>query len=306
MNAINDCQANACVRGRVGVYWFFLFFCGVLFFYMTQYTPLMTDDWRFCFICNTHVPISSFSDVFKSLKIHYQEENGRLFPHFIAYSFEGFLGKSYFNFFNALVFILFIHGIVLLVHRKIDQASLSIAFFAIVALFLTPSFKICFLWMTGSFNYLWSATLLIYYTILVFKEFKKTVTVITYIFLFLISILCGWTHEGIAVGFAVAFFVFFIRNRDRQTKLRFFMFLGFCIGVSLLVFAPANLIRLDFYSSEIPFLRLYTMLILDMLKKTLLFDILIIFLIIKFVSRKSQIKPIVIFLFFLRFLLLLY
>ena len=146
------------------LYLILLLIIGVWFFYLNLNTPFMHDDLAYHFYYDensaierpTSEPITSFWQIFPSMWNHYNAVNGRYTSHFIIQLFCGLIGKSVFNVFNTLVFLLFIDLIVVLSFGSRQLLPLSIVIFSIV--FLLPFPGQTMLWLTGSINYLWAAT----------------------------------------------------------------------------------------------------------------------------------------------------
>lgn len=228
------------------LYWGYLAIIGVIFYLMNCYTPFRSDDWHYCFIYGTTEPIDSFSDIIKSQYIHYFQVNGRFIPHFIVQFFDGIAGKEWFNFFNAIVFIIFLHLLTKTINNNNNKiATLSIITFLIF--FIIPGFKNCFLWMSGACNYLWSATFLLYFNSLLSKDIHNKY----YPLLFIYGWICGWTHEGLVIGLIIGYFFYYIIYRNKIHTSNYYLLIGFIIGSLFLVFSPASINRALSHSAPI-------------------------------------------------------
>ena len=212
----------------------------ILMYGFNRFTPLFCDDWHYVFIFGTQDPIRSLGDIFKSQLAHYSEFNGRYLVHCLVQLFDGILGKGVFNVANALVFALFLYGIALVTSSDKNHyyKIISIAFFFIFV--LMSGFKYVFLWMSGSFNYLWVGSALLFFHYLIEKEKTASGTAIP---LFMFGIVCGWSNEALAVGLGAAYFVYFMFHRDRLSRHRIWMLAGFYLGALFLVFSPASVHR---------------------------------------------------------------
>ena len=201
-------------------------------------TPLARDDWSYFFIFGTDTRITSLADVFTSQYAHYLEFNGRAVCHVILQAVEAFLGKGAFNVLNTLMFVVFLYAIAINVskERKHYYKIFTASFFLLFLLF--PGFDLGVLWLSGSFNYLWPATaLLFFHYILMNKQYSSR----AYILLFLFGFLCGWTNEAFVLGLAGAYFIYYMVKRKELTTQRIIMLAGFFIGALLLVFAPGSI-----------------------------------------------------------------
>lgn len=221
-------------------YIIFLLISGVIFFVLNRFTPLCSDDWHYNFIYGTLEDIDSVSDVIKSQYIHYFEVNGRFIPHFIVQLFDGLLGKELFNIFNSFAFVLFLF--LCSYTLKDDYKTYYISSLLVLALcfYFMPSFKNCFLWMSGACNYLWVANLLLFFNALFFSKIERKVY---YPLLFITGIISGWTNEALVIGLGVGYFVYFCIRKIRPTTSQICLLSGFYIGAMFLVFSPGSIHR---------------------------------------------------------------
>lgn len=219
----------------------FLLAVFVVMYLLNRFSPMSADDWHYVFIFGTQEPIDSLRDIAVSQFSHYQHFNGRLWIHSLVQFFDGILGKSVFNPFNALVFVLFLLVIARVVtadkgnHYKVMSVAFALLFFAM------PGFEDVFLWLSGSFNYLWAGTALLLFHYLLERE---TMPRWAYIPLALFGLLCGWSNEAFVIGLAAAYFLYYVVfHRERFRAHRRWMLPAFFVGVALLVFAPASFYR---------------------------------------------------------------
>ena len=224
------------------------FACMVAFIIYTlcYFTPLSRDDWSYFFIFGTNERITSLADVLKSQYAHYFEFNGRAVCHVLLQAIEAFLGKGVFNVLNTLMFLVFLYAIAINVSKNKKQyyKIFSASFFLLFLLF--PGFDLGVLWMSGSLNYLWPATaLLFFHYVLVNKQYLPK----TYIFLFLFGFLCGWTNEAFVLGLAGAYFLYYAVKRKELTTQRVVMLAGFFIGALFLIFSPGSISKANDSSS---------------------------------------------------------
>ena len=218
----------------------FLLVVGCIIYCLNVFTPLFSDDWHYTFIFGTQTHINSISDIIKSQWIHYFNFNGRSIVHFFVQYFDGILGKGVFNVFNTLLFIAYlcIFTLVITKEKKNYYKVLSVIF--ILTFLCIRSFKYNFLWLSGSFNYLWVATALLYFHYLIEIESiskKYSLLLIPYGFI------CGWSQESFVVGLGAAYFIYFLTHRDQLTKHRIYLLTAFFIGAVFLVFAPGSVNR---------------------------------------------------------------
>lgn len=219
----------------------FLILVAVLIYGLNYFTPLASDDWAYVFIFGSEDErIHNLGDILQSQYYHYFNWNGRAVVHFLVQSVDSFLGKSGFNILNTVMFLVFLYAIAINVtHEKKNYYKiLSLSF--ILVFLLLPGFSLGMLWLSGSFNYLWTATaLLFFHYLLEKKQFSSK----AFVPLFLYSFLCGWTNEAFVVGLAGAYFIYFAAHLKSLTTQRCVMLAGFFLGSLFLVFAPASVHR---------------------------------------------------------------
>ena len=198
------------------------------------------DDWHYCFIYGTTNPIESFSDIIKSQYSHYFEMNGRLIPHLFVQFFDGITGKKWFNLFNTISLILFLHQLNITITQE-KQKYYKITTITIILLFIfLPGFKFSFLWMSGACNYLWIANFTLSFNILLQRyDYNKVLLPIYFIY----GIICGWTHEGIVIGLGCGYFLYYIINRNKLNYYRITLLIGLYIGILFLILSPGSINR---------------------------------------------------------------
>jgi len=154
--------------------------------------------------------------------------------------FDGILGKELFNLFNTIFFILYLCALTVITskEKKNYYKIISIAF--ILSFLLFKAFKYNFLWLSGSLNYLWVATAIMFF--LYIME-KTSVSKQSLFILLPFSFLCGWSHESFVVGIGASFFFYFLTHRDQLTKQKFYLLTAFYIGAIFLVLAPGSVNR---------------------------------------------------------------
>jgi len=221
-------------------YWGWLVILAVFFFWMNVLSPLALDDWHYGYIFGTDQHIQTLSDVLKSQYIHYIEHNGRFVPHFFVQLFDGILGKTAFNVVNTLMFMLLFHLLNLNFVKDKSKWYMSLTLSFLLFFLVLPEFNSCFLWMSGACNYLWATNFLLAFNLLVQQNLRQKWMLPL---LFLCGLLCGWTHEGIAIGALAGFSVHIAMNNRRLTASQKVLFTGFFVGVLLLVFSPGSFQR---------------------------------------------------------------
>ena len=210
---------------------------GLAFYTLMRFSPFFSDDWNYYLIFGTDQPITTLRDIFVSQYNHYLLNNGRFVPHFFVQLFDGLLGKGLFNIVNTAVFLLFL-VLLLRLGRRTEWRLLPVA--QALLLLLMPGFNNAFLWLSGSFNYLWSAVLLLlFYRLLTRDSFKACYSPL----LFLFGVVCGWTNEALVVGFVAGCLCHYFFHHKELTSHRAVLLGGLVTGALFLTLAPGSLHR---------------------------------------------------------------
>lgn len=118
-------------------------------------TPYVADDFSYMYSFRDNSRVTNFFQIFPSLYTIYMVYIGRIVPHFLAQLF--LMGPKWiFNIVNSLVFVGTV-GLLYYLTGKREKFSLWIWCAIPMLLWVyTPSYGQIYLWMDGSFNYLWS------------------------------------------------------------------------------------------------------------------------------------------------------
>ena len=259
---------------------------------LNTFTPWAFDDWCYQYIWGTPNRINRVSDIVDSQYTHYFTQNGRVVAQSIEQFFVSITPKWFFNICNSISFACFILLLSRLTPKNIGVfESISIA--AITSITLYPSFNECFLWSSGSCNYLWSATLFLLFHFLLFKSVGSHNNIVQLPLSLLVGILCGWTHEAIVlpafVGYAVSFFICKVKLTRRQS----FQFIGFMIGALLLVVSPGSLHRLSNSGNNTHSLSTAILSFISILGSLRIFWLMIIITSFSMIRQRTSIKQIV-------------
>lgn len=229
------------------IFWWCLLF--VVMLAMNMLTPLsVADDGAYAFIkepvgmeFDDNRPIRSLSDIVESMTNHWKVHNGRITSSFFESLFAGILGKTAFNFLNALIFC-FTIGFFLSLCRY-EWRSRWNWFVMLLFLALIPAFNETFLWFSGSFNYLWTAFFVLGFLLLM-RRFQHVKLSMWHWVLMPIAFICGWTHEVMTLPVSMAlglYFVLHIRKIWGQAVLP--LMLGFMFGTAMNILGPATFTR---------------------------------------------------------------
>ena len=269
----SGCNSTPLYNGNSGI--IMMAIVAVAYGVLNFLTPQYHDDFVYKFMfeggaVNYDHPIVSIGDIVASQVDHYTSVNGRSIVHFLVQLFTGLLGKTVFNLFNVIVFCTFIF----LLKRQTNSstklegdakfcvstlrmsrpattsargrdAKFCVSTLVILVLvLLMPRFKDTFLWMTGSINYLWSATAALGF-LLIYEKRRERAMDWSLLPMLLAAFLLGWTHEGITLPLAASLVpinLFSLKqSHGRQQGL--WLALAYLAGGCVIALAPGTIAR---------------------------------------------------------------
>ncbi len=263
---------------KTPLYQITLLILGVLFFILNYYTPFQHDDYAYAFnydensaiVRPTNIPISGIFDIFTSQYWHYICVNGRFFTHIIVQLFCGLFGKAIFNIISSIVFICGIHLIVKYINcNNVNKSIIAIIIFSCLISFI-PDFGQTFLWLSGSVNYMWAS----FATLFIIMIFNRTLSLQKdrskyYPILFISGLFLCWMQESISIGLGCVTFLYLIRyKRHKLNKSTIILILGIVLGTALLIFTPANFMRIgneEVISKDLTIIQLFFVRILNII-----------------------------------------
>ena len=217
------------------------------FLVLNVFTPLYHDDFVYKFMfeggtVNYDHPIQSVGDIFLSQVEHYHSVNGRSIVHFLVQLFTGLLGKPVFNIFNVICFCGFIF--LLQRHTPRDARFCVSTTLTMVLVLLLPRFKDTFLWMTGSINYLWSATAALLFLLMYEKQRQPAISW-RLLPLLIAAFLLGWTHEGITLPLSASLVLIdlFHLKKSHGREQGLWLALAYLAGGCVIALAPGTIAR---------------------------------------------------------------
>ena len=226
--------------------WLLLF---IAIWAMNCMTPIsVADDGAYAFVKESdgrefdeNSPIESLPDIVESMCNHWLTHNGRIVPHSLESLFMGIAGNHLFDFCNALVFCLTIGFFLCLCGY--DWRSKWLWFAFLLFLTLMPAFGETFLWVSGSFNYLWTAFLVLGFMLLL-RHFRNDRLKGKHWLLMPVAFVCGWTHEIMTLPVSMTLGLYMLLHiRKIWGKAVLPLMLGFMMGTAMNVLAPATFIR---------------------------------------------------------------
>ena len=221
--------------------------------YLTSKTQYYADDYNYKFIWGTNKEVKSVIDIFISQYNHYFQWGGRTVAHILVQLFL-FVNKWWFNIINSLVFTalnIIIYRLALGKKIKYNYDSLNISIIYLILWNCIPNFGECILWLTGSINYLWTATIILVFLVPYINLYNKYNILedskINIIIMFVAGIIVGWTNENSSIAVIIAIVgVVFYYKKIRRVKLNRWVYSGICgmiIGFFIMVIAPGNFKR---------------------------------------------------------------
>lgn len=225
------------------------------------------DDYVYAFIwpnqfMNIPLPenvvnVNSVTDLIISQWRHYFTCNGRTIAHLFVQFFV-WQGKWLFNLINPLVFVL----LILQIHWISNEGSISfqnlrasnICWIFFVLWAFVADFYSVYLWLAGACNYLWSVVILLFFLMPYVRYFFSIGNNITHICIFKFLFFClgvcaGWGNENTIcwIILLLSFWLYKLYKKKQTESWMTYGFIGLCLGYALLIFAPGNAVRTNYY-----------------------------------------------------------
>lgn len=217
----------------IGVYLFMLV--------LNILTPMLVDDYTYCYSFVDGSKIESVFDIFPSILAHAQKMNGRHVAHFFAQLFL-FLPQIIFKLINPAVFCALIYIIARMASNK-SQTKLMALAFGLIFIF-QPAFGQVNLWLDGACNYLFSYTVCLLWLLPFFDEaedanrpFYLKIAII------LLGFLAGGWNENVSAATiimaALAIGLAFFKGKKVKWEL-YLSVAAAAVGFLLMALAPAE------------------------------------------------------------------
>lgn len=240
--------------------------CAAFFYAFNLQTALIADDFNYRFIFGAiNQRVESISDIFFSMRNHYDTMNGRLVLHFLTQLFL-LWGKPVFNLVNTLGYLLFT-GLIYW-HCKGTGRHNPALYFGVhlMVWFLIPVYGQTMLWVDGSANYMWGSILRLA-MLLPFRLYaQKGQSYAGRWWWLLLSVpagfFAGWTNENSGAALIVLMVLFLIYDkavRIKAPRWSFGSLAGAVVGFIVMICAPGNGVRVEHNFGElgITFQRLW-------------------------------------------------
>jgi hypothetical protein len=245
------------IRVGINIFWF------LIIAYLSYKMPLFMDDHFQSKSFANGEPISSVGMIFDSLKVSYQVFNGRVFTMFFI-QLMLFLPRAVFAVCNAFVYILLANLIVEYVKTGFNYIEDGFGLLSLTYIcmwFMMPDFAEVVVWPSGCITYMWMNLIILSFGFVYYKDFmskrngmkiatelpifKKMLLVIGYV---LFGLVAGWSAEASAGAMIFGILLFLIWSAFTKNKIgleKIFGFISCFIGYCMLVFAPANRVRVS-------------------------------------------------------------
>ena len=224
-----------------------------VFYVLNLITPVWWDDFIMaCVFTEWHAPhttlLSSFSDIISSTYNMYDKWHGRIVANFLNFIFMYFKDKTIFNICNTIVYCIFI--LLIGYHAVGSFKKVSGYLFLFINVFLwlfLSAWGQTLLWLTGSFNYLWTSTIILIFLIPFRKKADNKLYkphVIVSLLWIIIGSLAGCSMENSASGVLILLLAYFIYVKYKKEKIALFEItgsIGFLIGFIILINARNNI-----------------------------------------------------------------
>ena len=222
--------------------------CFALAFYVHNVLSAeFSDDFMYKYVLSNGQPdyaqpIKNIPDIIKSQIDHYFTWNGRTITHIMVQFVTGLLGKNIFNVLNTIIFCLFVYLLKCNFSKKNNYNPFAYIL-TVTLVFLLPEPNLTFLWMSGSVNYLWTATITLCFIKLIESLGHRPFN-LQYVLLLILVFLMGWGHEGITFPIAFSLLVIYsIHIKENIKSIGFWMAVSFMLGACMSAFSPATAAR---------------------------------------------------------------
>lgn len=227
-----------------------------LIFLLNNKTLFVSDDYIYHYVFDSRIPIKStrrvktLVDVVKSMKSHYYLWGGRIVCHFFL-QIVFIFGKTVFNIFNSLMFLIF--GYLIYKHvnteKKVKPLLLAIIYAMIFVFVPQPGSTI--FWKSGSANYLWASNIMLGFTLIYKKYYDNDNIKDNFLNMFLLLIYglivgCLNENSGCALIISEILYIIYFKLKNKEIPKWFITGLvGTITGYIILLIAPGNFVRAD-------------------------------------------------------------
>lgn len=218
---------------------------GVFMFALNYMTPMLVDDYTYCYSFADGKKITSLLQIFPSMANHYQTMNGKVIVHGV-FQFLLMFPQGLFDVLNSFMACLLCYVIYMYVWRiHHDEENAVLYFFVIASLWLyVHSFGHVFLWSAGSLNYLWTTVVLLLYIKPVYTDFSYKRSKAYWVLYILAGFVMGTLVES--TSFAIIGFYFLwaaekrILKKEKVELYKLLPIVSMSCGYLVLLLSPAG------------------------------------------------------------------
>lgn len=227
-------------------YWLTLLLGTIVFSILTVNTPLRGDDYLYALIPgNESQRCDTLGKYLASMAYFYNDTNGRIADMIVRF-FASLLGKTIFNIFNIVVFAIFTHTLVTLL--TIDRKPWLLSCIFLYYLLLIPWPGQTMLWMSGSINYMWSATatlLVLRYMVNHEEGNTDNGKVARHLALFVAAFIAGGMNESISFATLAGMGGYFLFNFKKWRGTNTTITIAYLLGAFVIILSPGAWNRLE-------------------------------------------------------------
>lgn len=219
------------------VYFGALALWGMLFYALNVLTTLKGDDITYLYYesAGELFRVGSLSDYFRSLVYHYSTTNGRL-ADVLARFFCSMTGKAVFDVVNAVMGMAFVDLLTRMISGRRRVLPLLLTLLFVLAIIPIPGETM--LWLAGATNYMWAAMFTLWLLRYLSACATKASGTVALPLLFLGSFIAGGMCEVVAFPGLAALTAWLALNWCKRRGAAFAAWLGYALGVVLLVSSP--------------------------------------------------------------------
>lgn len=230
----------------------FLLFVGVAYYLLLRLYVGPVEDIVYQYVSGENglqydKPVATFGDVILSQIQDYQTTNGRFLNHVvIQYLCSIPLGREIYFVLTTVAFIGLLTGILVLIRHdnKTNRADKYIVL--LLLMYLSPHQGLTiFGHVAFGVNYMWTSCVTIWFLILWRYIRNYSLSFYGRIACALFALMAGALHEGFSLPVSAYLFLFYCLNRKSFKGFEALFVLAYWIGTCTVVFAPANLLRLQ-------------------------------------------------------------
>lgn len=208
----------------------------ILFYILTSTYPIHGDDWTYRFVFTKDYLVTGISDIFYSQSIHWVTWGGRFVAHSLV---QGFLlfDKVYFNIANTICYAFCCACITKIAFKDNFLRNWLLILLSLWIVLPSPGGTI--LWLTGSFNYLWTSCFTVTFLCLLLSNNRNQL-----IAAIPLGLIAGNGHESLSLGISAALVLFAITT-PRKSNLFYVAIICYILGFLSNALAPGNFVRVD-------------------------------------------------------------